>query len=282
LSGACPRFPLRTDPSRAPCILNSDEVAPVYAETVKSLIPAMMAEFIGSALFIFIACGAAMTTTNFKTTGTLQMGIALTFGWTIIVIAWSIGHISGGHLNFAVTFSFVVLRKITVLRGIMYFIGQFFGGLVGIGLLKLVTPQEYLKSCFASNMLQVDINPGQALLIEAIMTGFLLFVVNAAADNSKSNQTFVPVAIGFAITACHLVGLPITGCSINPTRSFASAAAASNVPGCDVWTHHWVFWLGPLMGGAAMSLVYEFIFLDEGSKLKGLRDGLSSMYKKIF
>jgi MIP family channel proteins len=223
-----------------------------------------------------------MTTVGFKTTGTLQLGIALTFGWTIIVIAWSIGHISGGHLNFAVTFSFVLVRKISVLRGIMYFFGQFFGGLVGIGVLKAVTPQRYLQSCFAANMLQVDIHPGQALLIEAILTGFLLFVVNAAADSGKTNQTIVPVAIGFAITACHLVGLPITGCSINPTRSFASAAAASGIPGCPVWENHWVFWAGPLIGGAAASLMYEYVFLDDASKLKGLKNDLSSMYKKIF
>ncbi len=77
--------------------------------------------------------------------GLLQIGISLTFGWTIIVIAWSIGHISGGHLNFAVTFAFVLLRKITVLRGIMYFFGQFFGGLVGIGLLKSITPPHMFK-----------------------------------------------------------------------------------------------------------------------------------------
>ena len=236
----------------------------------------------GSALFIFIACGAAMTTTGFKTTGTLQLGIALTFGWTIIVIAWSIGHISGGHLNFAVTFALVVVQKISVMRGIMYFIGQFFGGLVGIGILKAVTPAAYLKSCFAANMLQIDITPGQALLIEAILTGFLLFVVSAAADEGKTNQTMVPVAIGFAITACHLVGLPITGCSINPPRSFASAAAASGIPGCPVWDNHWVFWVGPLGGGAAMAVLYEYVFLNNANKLGGLKNNLISMYKKIF
>ena len=118
--------------------------------------------------------------------------------------------------------------------------------------------------------------------VEVVLTAFLLFVVNAAADNSKSNQTFVPVAIGFAITACHLVGLPITGCSINPTRSFASAAAASGVPGCNVWQDHWIFWLGPLAGGVGASVMYEYIFLDDAKALKGMRENLVSMYKKIF
>ena len=99
------------------------------------------------------------------------------------------------------------------------------------------------QSCFAANVLQVDIAPGQGMIIEMILTAFLLFVVNAAADSSKANQTFVPVAIGFAITACHLVGIPLTGCSINPTRSFASAVAASSIPGCNVWDNHYIFWV---------------------------------------
>eukprot|EP00455_Lapot_gusevi_P046815 TRINITY_DN622_c0_g1_i2.p1 TRINITY_DN622_c0_g1~~TRINITY_DN622_c0_g1_i2.p1 ORF type:complete len:279 (+),score=118.02 TRINITY_DN622_c0_g1_i2:62-898(+) len=257
----------------------------VYAETIRSLVPAMLAEFIGSACFIFIACGAALTTVSFKSAGMMQIGIALSFGWTIIVIAWSIGHISGGHLNFAVTFSFVILRKITVLRGIMYFLGQFFGGLVGIGMLKMLAPYSFNASCFAANTLQVDIRPGQALVVEIILTGFLLFVVNAAADASKSNQTFVPVAIGMAITACHLLGLPITGCSINPTRSFASAVAASTIPECKPWDNHWIFWIGPLAGGAGASILYEYVFLNDAHKLKGqvynFRDALVGMYKKI-
>lgn len=264
----------------------ADDAPVVYAETVRSLMPAMLAEFIGSACFIFIACGAAMTTVGFKTGGLLQIGISLTFGWTIVVIAWSIGHISGGHLNFAVTFSFVLLRKITVLRGIMYFIGQFLGGIFGILLLKSVTPSTFLKSCFAANALQIDINPGQALMVEIILTAFLLFVVNAAADQNKSNQTFVPVAIGFAITACHLIGIPITGCSINPTRSFASAVAASGISGCNPWEHHYIFWIGPLVGGAGASVLYEWFFLDDAKKIKNqfgaVKDGLVGMYKKIF
>ena len=109
----------------------------------------------------------------------------------------------------------------------------------------MLTPSvEWLaQSCFAANVLQVDIAPGQGLIIEMILTAFLLFVVNAAADSSKANQTFVPVAIGFAITACHLVGIPLTGCSINPTRSFASAVAASSIPGCNVWDNHYIFWV---------------------------------------
>ena len=99
---------------------------------------------------------------NYATLGMAQIGIALTFGWTIIVIAWSIGHISGGHLNFAVTFAFMILRKITILRGILYFVAQLLGGLVGIAFLKAVSPAS-LSSCYASNMLGDTVAPAQGI-----------------------------------------------------------------------------------------------------------------------
>ena len=259
----------------------SEDSPAAYHETFKSIIPAALAELVGSIVFVFIACGAAMN--QYKTLGMSQIAIALCFGWTIIVVAWSIGHISGGHLNFAVTFAFMVLRKITVLRGLMYFVAQLLGGLIGIAFLKAITPPA-LAGCYAMNDLGDTVTPFEGFCVEAILTGFLLFVVSAAADSAKSNQTFVPVAIGFAITACHLVALPITGCSINPTRSFASAAAASSVDGCNPWTNHYIFWFGPLLGGTASAVVYHFFFLNNAQKIReqiqGVSDSLSGMYKK--
>lgn len=99
-----------------------------------------------------------------------------------------------------------------------------------------------LQSCFAANFIHSELTVGHAFITEFILTFFLMFVVMAACDSNKSNQTLVPFAIGMAVLCAHMVGLPITGCSINPTRSFASAAAASGV--CDgAWDGHWVFWV---------------------------------------
>jgi MIP family channel proteins len=219
----------------------------VVHETLRGLLRPAAAELIGSALFVFIACGSAMTTFKFQVTGNVVIGISLTFGFTIFVLAYTIGHISGGHLNFAVTFTFCLLRKISILKCGLYFIAQLIGGLIGIGFLILITPSSWRVSCFAANSIQADLTVGHAFVAEFICTFMLMWVVMAACDASKSNQTLVPLAIGMAVFIAHMIAIPITGCSINPTRTFASSAAASGVPGCSAWTDQWVFWVSERM-----------------------------------
>ena len=215
----------------------------IVHETIRGLLRPAAAELIGSALFLFLACGSAMTTTGYQVKGVSIIGIAMSFGFTIFVMCYTIGHISGGHLNFAVTFTFCLLRKISILKCGLYFLAQFLGGLVGIGFLKLVTPTEWWKSCFAANVVQSELTVGHAFVAEFILTFMLMWVVMAACDSSKSNQTLVPLAIGMAVFIAHMIAIPITGCSINPTRTFASAAAASGVTGCHPWADQWVFWV---------------------------------------
>lgn len=101
----------------------------IIHESIRSLLRPAGAELLGSALFVFVACGAGMTTVNYQTVGNTTIGIALTFGITIFVLAFMIGHISGGHLNFAVTFTFCILRKISILKCIIYFLAQWIGGM---------------------------------------------------------------------------------------------------------------------------------------------------------
>jgi MIP family channel proteins len=241
-------------------------------ETVRSLLRPAGAELIGSALFVFIACGAGMTTVHYSFVGSTTIGIALTFGLTIAVLAYTIGHISGGHLNFAVTFTLALLRRISIMRAAFYFLAQFIGGLIGIGFLKLITPKMWWTSCFANNAVHAELTVGHAFVTEFILTFYLMFVVMAACDSNKSNQTLVPLAIGFAVFSAHMLGLPITGCSINPTRTFASAAAASGVEGCNAWADHWVFWFAPLMGASLAGVLYEYCFHEGGGKVDRLID----------
>ncbi len=255
----------------------SDDQSGVHVEieSFRSLLRPAAAEMLGSALFIFIACGAGVTLTgvNYKfSVGSSTIAVALTFGSTIFVLAYSIGHISGGHLNFAVTFTLALLRRISIMRCIFYFIAQFLGGLIGIGFLQLVSPASWSKYCFASNSVNAELTVGHAFVCEFILTFFLMFVIMAACDSNKSNQTLVPWAIGMAVFVAHMIALPITGCSINPTRSFASAAAASSVPTCHPWASHWVFWLAPLMGAPLAGFVYEYCFHEGGGKVDRLID----------
>lgn len=108
----------------------------------------------------------------------------------------------------------------------------------------------------------LELTTGHAFVAEFILTFMLMFVVMAACDSNKSNQTLVPFAIGIAVFIAHMLALPITGCSINPTRSFASAAAANGVPGCHAFQDQWVFWLAPIMGAAVAGLLYEYVFYE--------------------
>jgi len=218
-----------------------------------------------------------MNTVNFIGPGATQIGIALAFGFTIFVMAFTIGHISGGHLNCAVTLAFVVTRKISVKRGLLYFGGQLFGGLIGAALLKWFTPPRFQQGCMAANDLGSQISAWDGLGVEFMCTFFLLLVVSAASDSQKSNTTLVPLAIGYAVTVCHFMALPITGCSINPTRSFASAFVSIGTAGCaSIWNYHWVFWVGPLLGGVAGSVLYKFFFFGGGPF-----DNLISMYTGV-
>lgn len=235
-------------------------------ETGREIARRALAEFIASLIFIFASCGAAIATTRFNLAGNVTIEIALAFGFALVALCFAIGHISGGHLNCVVSFCFAFAGKITWTRAFAYFIAQWIGGICGAALLRYIAPAAWRADCLASNRVSDSISSGQALVVEIILTFFLMLVINAAADSSKSNQMMVPVAIGFSVTVSHMLGIPLTGTSLNPTRSFASAAASSTWPECsDVWDDHWVFWLGPMLGGFLATLIYEFVFLERGA-----------------
>ena len=157
------------------------------------------------------------------------------FIFKITALAFTIGHISGGHINFAVTFAFVLSGRISPLRGTGYFFGQFTGGMVGAFGLKYLMPLKF-AGCYAANAVSSAITLNQAFFMEFFLTFFLLFVVSAATDSQKSEKQGIltPLAIGLCIYCCHIIGIPFTGTSINPTRSFASAVAASGVAGMTI------------------------------------------------
>jgi len=202
--------------------------------------------------------------------GVVQVQISLVFGFMITALAFTIGHISGGHLNCAVTFAFVLSNRISPLRGLFYFLAQLFGGIVGALLLKALMPVSFWPSCFAANFLGPEVTPGMGFFTEMILTFFLLFVVSAATDSQKALKDLTPLAIGLCIYCCHMVGIPITGTSINPTRSFASAIVASSVAGCEgVWTYHWIFWIAPIFGGVLATYVYQFAFASQWGESLG-------------
>jgi len=241
----------------------------------------VLAEFVGSVFFIFIACGAAMSTAEkFTLPGTITLGVAFAFGFTLFALAFTIGHISGGHLNSALTLAFVITGKISPTRGFFYFLAQLTGGLVGGSLLLALLPVHFRQAnCFASNVLADGVTPAMGFFIEVFLTAFLLLVVGAAVDTAKSNRTLVPLAIGMAVFVCHLIAIPVTGTSLNPTRSFASAAASHYAQGgiCShVWDDHWIFWVGPCIGAILGLYTYEFCLAEKS----GAGQNLVKMYRR--
>lgn len=256
-----------------------DEPKMPEPETLRRIWRPVLAEFIASAFFVFTACGCATTTANFQHPGPTVIAIALAFGLSIFILAFTFGHISGAHINPAVSLTFVLMKKISVLRGATYMLAQFFGMLVGVGFLSVATPNYWMEervvgnstvmvpvaNCYGTNLVNAQSTPGAAFFLELVLTFAFLIVVCAATDTNKSNQIMIPFSIGMAVTVCHLIAVPIDGCSINPTRSFASAAVARAFDGCEhVWENHWVFWFGPMIGGPLGGLVYTLVFHDGG------------------
>eukprot|EP00244_Chara_vulgaris_P012074 TRINITY_DN622_c0_g1_i4.p1 TRINITY_DN622_c0_g1~~TRINITY_DN622_c0_g1_i4.p1 ORF type:complete len:218 (-),score=23.52 TRINITY_DN622_c0_g1_i4:216-809(-) len=182
------------------------------------------------------------------------MAVAVTHGIALAVVIASTSVVSGGHINPAVTFGIVLSGKLSILRGLMYWIGQLLGAVVGAELLVLSTPSKYQGS-LGSHALGADISSSSGLIIEIILTFMLVFTVFGTAVDKRGPAAIAPLAIGLSVLVGIVVGFPFTGGSMNPARSFGPALVSGT------WANHWVYWVGPLIGAAIASLVYTWVFL---------------------
>uniref|UniRef100_A0A8D0DTL2 Aquaporin 1 (Colton blood group) n=1 Tax=Salvator merianae TaxID=96440 RepID=A0A8D0DTL2_SALMN len=226
---------------------------------------AVVAEFFAMSLFIFISIGSALgfqfpVTAN-KTTTPIQdnVKVSLAFGVAIATMAQSVGHISGAHLNPAVTLGLLLSCQISIFRAVMYIIAQCLGAVVGTAILSGVT-SSLEKNSLGLNELAEGINSGQGLGIEIIATLQLVLCVLATTDRRRNDVSgSAPLAIGLSVALGHLLAIDYTGCGINPARSFGSAVVSNN------FVDHWIFWVGPLIGGASAALIYDFILAPRTS-----------------
>jgi len=223
-------------------------------------------------MFVYVACGAANSTARFVLPGTIQVGIALCFGFTITACAFMIGHLSGGHLNPAVTISMMTVKLMEPQRGLLYIGAQLLGAICGGLLLRITVPVDYYKGCFAANTVNPLSTPFQAFVGEFVCTFFLLFVVNAAADTTKGNQVIVPVVIGFAVAGCHMMMTPLTGTSINPSRTLGSAFASIGIADCNqrVWSNIYIFLFAPVLGGILATILYQQLLAADDGEVNSL------------
>uniref|UniRef100_G1TN20 Aquaporin-1 n=2 Tax=Leporidae TaxID=9979 RepID=G1TN20_RABIT len=226
---------------------------------------AVVAEFLAMTLFVFISIGSALgfqyPVGSNQTAVQDNVKVSLAFGLSIATLAQSVGHISGAHLNPAVTLGLLLSCQISILRAVLYIIAQCVGAIVATAILSGVTSSLPMNS-LGRNDLAPGVNSGQGLGIEIIGTLQLVLCVLATTDRRRRDLGgSAPLAIGFSVALGHLLAIDYTGCGINPARSFGSAVLTHN------FNNHWIFWVGPFIGGALAVLIYDFILAPRSSDL---------------
>lgn len=219
------------------------------------------AEFFGTFWLVLGGCGSAVMAAAFPGVGIGLLGVALAFGLTVLTMAFAIGHISGCHLNPAVSIGLWAGGRFPANQLLPYIIAQVLGGIVAGGVLYLIASGKAgfdVSAGFASNGYG-DHSPGgyslqSALICEVIMTMMFLIIILGATD-SRAPKGFAPLAIGLGLTLIHLISIPVTNTSVNPARS---TGVALYVGGWAV-SQLWLFWVAPIVGGILGALVYRCI-----------------------
>lgn len=235
-----------------------------------------VAECIGTFWLVFGGCGSAVLAANFpdaekNTLGIGLVGVSLAFGLTVMTMAYAIGHISGCHLNPAVSFGLFAGKRFSSRELLPYIIAQVIGGILGAIVLYLIASGKpaFDIGGFAANGYD-DNSPGKYSMVSAFIAEFVLtfmfLIVILGATDARAPKGFAPVPIGFALTLIHLIGIPVTNLSVNPARSTAPALILA-VFGGKAWAiaQLWLFWLAPILGALAAGYLYSSFF--EESKL---------------
>ena len=217
------------------------------------------AEFIGTFWLVFGGCGSAVLAAAFPSLGIGFVGVALAFGLTVLTMAYAIGHISGCHLNPAVSVGLVVGRRFPASELPAYAIAQVLGGVAGASVLYLIASGKEgfsLAAGFAANGYAAHspggYSLGSALLAEVVLTFMFLMIILGSTDR-RAPQGFAPIAIGLGLTLIHLIGIPVTNLSVNPARSTGPAVFVGG------WALQqlWLFWVAPTAGAVLAGAVYS-------------------------
>lgn len=227
-----------------------------------------LAEAFGTFWLILGGCGSAVLAAGFPDVGIGLLGVALAFGLTVLTMAFAIGHISGCHLNPAVTVGLWAGGRFETKDVAPYIIAQVLGGLIAGGILYVIATGQagfdVVGSGFAANGYG-EHSPGQysmlaALVSEVIMTMMFLIVIMGATDK-RAPQGFAPIAIGLCLTLIHLISIPVTNTSVNPARSTAVAMYVGDWAVSQLW----LFWVAPILGGVLGAVIYKNLLGKESN-----------------
>jgi len=222
------------------------------------------AEFLGTFWLVFGGCGSAVLAAAFPTLGIGFTGVSLAFGLTVLTMAYAIGHISGCHLNPAVSIGLTAAKRFPAGELGHYIVAQVLGAIAGAGVLYVIASGKAgfsLDGGFASNGFG-DHSPGgynmmACLTAEVVLTFFFLMIILGATDK-RAPQGFAPIPIGLGLTLIHLIGIPVTNLSVNPARSTGPAVFVGG------WAVEqlWLFWVAPIIGAAIAGIVYSTMFSE--------------------
>lgn len=220
----------------------------------------LSAEFLGTFWLVFGGCGSAVLAAAFPEVGIGLLGVAFAFGLTVLTMAYTVGGISGGHFNPAVSVGLTVAGKFPVSSLVPYIVAQVVGAVAAAAVLYLVASGKagFTVGGFASNGYG-ELSPGgysltAALVIEVVLTAFFLLII-LGSTHGRAPVGFAPIAIGLGLTLIHLVSIPVTNTSVNPARStgvalFAETAALSQL---------WLFWVAPILGAVIGAVIWKVV-----------------------
>jgi aquaporin Z len=228
----------------------------------------LTAEFFGTFWLVFGGCGSAVLAATFPNTGIGFAGVALAFGLTVLTMAYAVGHISGGHFNPAVTVGLYAGGRIPASSLLPYILVQLAGAIAASAVLYLIASGKAgfdVSAGFAANGYG-EHSPGgyslqAGLIAEVVLTFMFLFVIMGATD-ARAPAELAPLAIGLALTLIHLIGIPVTNTSVNPARSTGPALFVGGWAMAQLW----LFWLGPVVGGAFGGYAYRLLLQEQVKK----------------
>jgi len=229
------------------------------------MIKRLSAEFIGTLWLVLGGCGSAVLAAAFPDVGIGLHGVSLAFGLTVLTMAYAVGHVSGAHFNPAVTIGLWAGKRFPASEILPYIVAQVVGAIVGAGILYVIASGKAGFSTaggFASNGFG-DNSPGKYALVaclvtEIVMTFFFLIIILGSTHN-RAPKGFAPMAIGLGLTLIHLISIPVTNTSVNPTRSTGPALFVGGWAIAQLW----LFWVAPILGAILAGFFYSWLIGDE-------------------